>query len=71
MISKLKFHIFKSIRIENKRPKRYQLGELVDYFFRVMRKEKEWGYYRYDMRYDPFFALKVNGFIYKFRLHLN
>uniref|UniRef100_A0A8J2WPD0 NADH dehydrogenase [ubiquinone] 1 alpha subcomplex subunit 9, mitochondrial n=1 Tax=Daphnia galeata TaxID=27404 RepID=A0A8J2WPD0_9CRUS len=40
-------------------PKRYQLGELVDYFFRVMRKDKEWGYYRYDMRYDPLFSLKV------------
>ncbi|XP_046650068.1 NADH dehydrogenase [ubiquinone] 1 alpha subcomplex subunit 9, mitochondrial-like [Daphnia pulicaria] len=41
-------------------PKRYQLGELVDYFFRVMRKDKEWGYYRYDLRYAPLFWLKVN-----------
>jgi NADH dehydrogenase (ubiquinone) 1 alpha subcomplex subunit 9 len=40
-------------------PKRYQLGELVDYFFRVMRKDKNWGYIRYDMRYDPLFNLKV------------
>jgi len=40
-------------------PKRYQLGELVDYLFRVMRKDKTWGYVRYDMRYDPIFALKV------------
>lgn len=70
MISKLKLSYLNPFELK-KRPKRYQLGELVDYFFRVMRKEKEWGYYRYDMRYDPFFALKVNGFIYKFRLHLN
>jgi NADH dehydrogenase (ubiquinone) 1 alpha subcomplex subunit 9 len=42
------------------RPKRYQLGELVDYFFRVMRKDKEWGYYRYDLRYAPLFWLKVS-----------
>lgn len=40
-------------------PKRYQLGELVDYFHRVMRKDKEWGYIRYDLRFDPLFALKV------------
>uniref|UniRef100_A0A0P5AKQ8 NADH dehydrogenase [ubiquinone] 1 alpha subcomplex subunit 9, mitochondrial n=1 Tax=Daphnia magna TaxID=35525 RepID=A0A0P5AKQ8_9CRUS len=40
-------------------PKRYQLGELVDYFFRVMRKDKDWGYFRYDMRFDPLFTLKV------------
>lgn len=24
-----------------------------------MRKDKEWGYYRYDMRYDPLFQMKV------------
>ena len=40
-------------------PKRYQLGELVDYIFRVIRRDKEKGYFRYDMRFDPFFALKV------------
>lgn len=41
------------------RPKRYQLSELVDWFHRVMRKdEKWWGYWRYDMRYDPTFLLK-------------
>lgn len=41
-------------------PKRYQLSELVDWFHRVMRKdEKWWGYWRYDMRYDPTFILKT------------
>lgn len=41
-------------------PKRYQLGELVDYLHRVMRKNPEnWSYARYDMRYDPLFTLKV------------
>ncbi|CAH2011910.1 unnamed protein product [Acanthoscelides obtectus] len=39
--------------------KRYQLSELVDYFYRVMRKDDEWGYVRYDMRWDPLFQLKV------------
>lgn len=39
-------------------PKRYQLSELVDWFYRVMRKDKEWGYIRYDMKFDPFFKLK-------------
>ncbi|KAJ8971044.1 hypothetical protein NQ317_002310 [Molorchus minor] len=40
-------------------PKRYKLSELVDYFFRVMRKDENWGYIRYDMRWDPLFQLKV------------
>ncbi|CAG9859884.1 unnamed protein product [Phyllotreta striolata] len=40
-------------------PKRYLLSELVDYFFRVMRKDGDWGYKRYDMRWDPIFQLKV------------
>jgi NADH dehydrogenase (ubiquinone) 1 alpha subcomplex subunit 9 len=41
-------------------PRRYQLSELVDWFHRVMRKdEKWWGYMRYDMRWDPFFRMKV------------
>jgi len=40
-------------------PRRYQLGELVDYLFRLMRKDTAWGYFRYDMRYDPLFSLKV------------
>uniref|UniRef100_A0A0K8TTJ5 NADH dehydrogenase [ubiquinone] 1 alpha subcomplex subunit 9, mitochondrial n=1 Tax=Tabanus bromius TaxID=304241 RepID=A0A0K8TTJ5_TABBR len=41
-------------------PKRYLLSELVDWFHRVMRKdEKWWGYWRYDLRYDPTFMMKV------------
>lgn len=40
-------------------PKRYLLSELVDWFYRVMRKDKEWGYYRYDMKYDPIFKMKI------------
>lgn len=41
-------------------PRRYELKELVDWFHRVMRRdEKWWGYYRYDLRYDPTFKLKV------------
>lgn len=41
-------------------PKRYLLSELVDWFHRVMRKDEKWGYWRYDMRYDPLFKLKVD-----------
>ena len=41
------------------RPKRYKLSELVDWFHRVMRKDKEWGYFRYDMRFDPVFMARV------------
>ncbi|XP_044255432.1 NADH dehydrogenase [ubiquinone] 1 alpha subcomplex subunit 9, mitochondrial [Tribolium madens] len=40
-------------------PKQYYLSELVDWFYRVMRKDKDWGYYRYDMRYDPFFQMRI------------
>lgn len=41
-------------------PRKYQLAELVDWFHRVMRKdEKWWGYWRYDLRFDPSFMLKV------------
>lgn len=40
-------------------PRRYLLSEIVDYMFRVMRRDEEWGYIRYDMRYDPTFFLKV------------
>lgn len=40
-------------------PKRYLLSELVDYFFRVMRRDEEWGYVRYDMKYDLLFQLRV------------
>lgn len=49
------------MNFKNGRPRRYQLAELVDWFHRVMRKdEKWWGYWRYDMRYDPTFMLRVN-----------
>lgn len=41
------------------RPKRYLLSELLDYFYRVMRRDVEWGYWRYDLRYDPLFQLKI------------
>jgi len=40
-------------------PKRYQLGELVDWMFRVMRRDAAWGYKRTDMRWSPFFRLRV------------
>lgn len=41
-------------------PKRYRLSDLVDYFFRVtQRDEEDWGYKRYDMRWDPLFQLRV------------
>lgn len=41
-------------------PRRYKLSELVDWFHRVMRKDKDWwGYWRYDLRYDPTFMMKV------------
>lgn len=40
-------------------PRRYMLRELVDWFYRVMRKDDSWGYIRYDMRFDPTYKLKV------------
>jgi len=40
-------------------PNRYQLSELVDYFFRVMRRDEEWGYRRTDLRWSPLFKLRV------------
>ncbi|XP_053683531.1 NADH dehydrogenase [ubiquinone] 1 alpha subcomplex subunit 9, mitochondrial [Sabethes cyaneus] len=41
-------------------PRRYKLSELVDWFYREMRKDEDWwGYLRYDLRYDPTFMLKV------------
>lgn len=41
-------------------PRQYQLGELIDWIYRVVRRTPEdWGYVRYDMRYDPTFFLKV------------
>lgn len=41
-------------------PRRYKLSELVDWFHREMRKDADWwGYWRYDLRFDPTFMLKV------------
>ncbi|KDR23820.1 NADH dehydrogenase [ubiquinone] 1 alpha subcomplex subunit 9, mitochondrial [Zootermopsis nevadensis] len=40
-------------------PKRYFLGDLVDWFFAVMRRDRKWGYFRYDMRFDPIFLAKT------------
>lgn len=41
-------------------PRRYLLSEIVDWMHRITRKTPEdWGYTRYDMRYDPTFFLKV------------
>lgn len=41
------------------RPKRYLLGDLVDWIYAVMRKDRKWGYMRYDMRFDPLFLAKT------------
>jgi len=41
------------------RPKRYLLGDLVDWIYAVMRKDRKWGYIRYDMRFDPSFLAKT------------
>lgn len=40
-------------------PDRYLLADLVDWFYKVMRKDESWGYIRYDMKYDPLFSLKI------------
>lgn len=40
-------------------PKRYLLRELVDWFYKCMRKDEEWGYIRWDLRFDPIFKAKV------------
>ncbi|XP_066255635.1 NADH dehydrogenase [ubiquinone] 1 alpha subcomplex subunit 9, mitochondrial [Euwallacea similis] len=41
-------------------PKRYLLSDLVDYIYQVTQRDNgDWGYSRYDMRWDPFFQLKV------------
>ncbi|XP_030754524.1 NADH dehydrogenase [ubiquinone] 1 alpha subcomplex subunit 9, mitochondrial [Sitophilus oryzae] len=40
-------------------PKKYLLSEIVDYFYRVMRRDQDPGYLRYDMRWDPLFQLRV------------
>ncbi|XP_050313048.1 NADH dehydrogenase [ubiquinone] 1 alpha subcomplex subunit 9, mitochondrial [Anthonomus grandis grandis] len=42
-------------------PKRYLLSELVDYFYRITQKGNEqWGFKRYNMKYDLLFKLKVS-----------
>lgn len=40
-------------------PKRYQLSELVDYIFRVLRRVDGYDYKRLNMKYDPAFRLRV------------
>lgn len=40
-------------------PRRYQLSELVDWFHRVTRKQSEWGYLRYDLKWDPSLLLRA------------
>ncbi|XP_049865328.1 NADH dehydrogenase [ubiquinone] 1 alpha subcomplex subunit 9, mitochondrial [Pectinophora gossypiella] len=40
-------------------PKRYLLADLVDWFFKLMRRDEKWGYYRYDMKWDPVFPFKL------------
>uniref|UniRef100_T1HX83 NADH dehydrogenase [ubiquinone] 1 alpha subcomplex subunit 9, mitochondrial n=5 Tax=Rhodnius TaxID=13248 RepID=T1HX83_RHOPR len=41
-------------------PNRYLLSELVDWFHRLTRKANKWGYFRYDIKYDPFFQARVS-----------
>ncbi|CAG9090737.1 unnamed protein product [Plutella xylostella] len=40
-------------------PKRYLLGDLVDWFYELMRKDAKWGYRRYDMKWDPVLPVKI------------
>ncbi|KAK7077890.1 39kDa subunit of ndufa9, NADH:ubiquinone oxidoreductase [Halocaridina rubra] len=40
-------------------PRRYELCELLDWFHRVMRKDAEFGYLRYDMKWDLSFQLRA------------
>lgn len=40
-------------------PKRYLLADLVDWFYKLMRKDEKWGYRRIDMKYDLFMPIKV------------
>ncbi|GLH04917.1 Uncharacterized protein GBIM_10576 [Gryllus bimaculatus] len=40
-------------------PKRYLLSELVDWMYRIIRRDGKWDYLRYDMRYDPIFQARV------------
>lgn len=41
-------------------PRRYLLSDLMDWMHSEMRRNNEyWGYFRYNMRYDPTFFLRV------------
>lgn len=41
-------------------PHRYQLSEIIDYMYRVMNRDgSDWGYKRYDMKYDYSFFLRT------------
>lgn len=40
-------------------PDRYLVADLVDWFYKIMRKDESWGYVRYDMKYDPLFSMKI------------
>lgn len=41
-------------------PHRYLLSDIIDYLYRVMNKDlNSWGYFRYNMKYDPLFYLKT------------
>ncbi|XP_023214947.1 NADH dehydrogenase [ubiquinone] 1 alpha subcomplex subunit 9, mitochondrial-like isoform X1 [Centruroides sculpturatus] len=41
-------------------PRRYFLGELLDWVYLVLKKGPDWGYKRTDMRFSPLFWLKVS-----------
>lgn len=40
-------------------PHRYLLSEIIDYLYRVMNRDSDWGYKRYNMKYDPTFLARV------------
>ncbi|XP_076328999.1 NADH:ubiquinone oxidoreductase subunit 39 [Tachypleus tridentatus] len=40
-------------------PRRYELGELVDWFHLLMKKDADWGYKRTDLRYDLIFQTRI------------
>lgn len=40
-------------------PRRYYLSDLVDWFYRIMRKDADWGYIRYDLKWDPTFMIRA------------
>lgn len=44
-----------------RRPKRYKLSELLDWFHRLrIRNLDEYGYMRIDLKYAPLFKIKVS-----------